>query len=264
MVCCWKATEFWSRLQISWISVASSLELCQPFPSFVPFWTYDVLVVAPCLSKVPISYTLPGLSNWWQRWFSQLCFNVFIFIVQFLCLSMVSGCKVSPIQPMTSPLHNLLAWIALNLYLTIFLVLGLTTFLLQYAFLCHGSVCVQVLPSNSLGLAALSFASSCSSCLLLPSWVQRQDVYTDCSRQWMSFFLCFFLYICLRQCITFLFTFVLYVQNCILYILVRIWHVIKSFTVAKQSLSWQPPSSLGRSRFLCSLLGVTFHRVFLC
>ena len=49
--------------------------------------------------------------------------------------------------------------------------------------------------------------------------------------------------ICLRQCITFLFTFVLYVQNCILYILVRIWHVIKSITVAKQSLPWQPPSS---------------------
>ena len=133
--------------------------------------------------------------------------------------------------------HNWLSVAALfyvlGCNLPIFLELGLAL-LLQYAFLCHGSVCVQVLPSNSLGLAALSTTSSCSSYLLLPSWVQCQVVYSECLRQWMSFFLHFFMTNCLRQCITFLFTVVLSVQHCILYIFERIWHIIKSSFVAKQ------------------------------
>ena len=198
----WKATEIGRRLHISWISVASSFEFWQSHPSFDPIWTHDVLEFAPCLTEVPFSSIHSGLSKWWQGCYSQLYFTVYV--VPFLC-PMVRGCTVSPIQPMASPLHSLIAPMTLSLYSPFFLVLWFNTFCLLYGLLCHGSVCVQVLPGIFLGLAALScsgmlvvicsYNSSRSTCLFLPSLGLRQVFFTDCLRPWIIFCWSLLLYI---------------------------------------------------------------------
>ena len=204
VVCCRQNSVTLCWMIMSWVVVASSFELWQPPPPFFPLWTHDVSIFALCFAEVPFSST-SRLSSLWESCSSQLRLSAFDCVVFFLCLYMVSGCKVNQLQLMASPLPSAFSSITLCFSWTILLVPVLSVFLVPFGSFGHGSVCFQSLSCLLFGLAALQnegnpmvtwFSLSCwSACFLDHSPILQQDNFTYCLWQRTTLFYTIFCHI---------------------------------------------------------------------